>query len=561
MYYTIRGFVKGRDPQVDEICRIFCSMERSAYNLLREGEGRKAGSVKGVLRGRYGVTNARWIQSALNQAKAVTASQEEGIAYRIEMYEQKVENTMEKLKHLSNPMKVQGCVRKVAKVQARLHELKAQLVDRSYPKAIFGSRKLHHQLSTARGDRRKEVGAKWRERRSNHFFSVGEANQKGNANTRLLCSVDDGGVVRFHLEIRNWPGGDFSLDLHVPGVYTGLVRAVIGKAESFKLGKGWRPLEGYEGLPYSVMAIRSKYGYQALVSFELEEPSVPWSGRVAGIDINPEGIGCAIISDEGNLVATRFFRERRFVTASRNKRKWFLEDTVNRMLRWCRDTHGCNAVALEDLKFKGAYDFSARTNFKLSNFMKRKMLQRVRLSALKMGMLSVDVDPAYSSRVAVAKYGKRFGGFNRHQLAAFVIARRVLGYGEAPVLDCLPMRKERAMWNRCVKYYGCFPLVQTLPRHEPVEWKSAVVDVNGGGGVTELLRAPPATTPSQMGSSRSPPEGVMTSEIIGRRAGRVRPNGHASRGDGARGRRVSPPGVDGRRSAVIFDVREDNENC
>ena len=39
------------------------------------------------------------------------------------------------------------------------------------------------------------------------------------------------------------------------------------------------------------------------------------------------------------------------------------------------------------------------------NFMKTKMRRRVRLSALKMGMMTVEVDPAYTSKVALAKYG------------------------------------------------------------------------------------------------------------------------------------------------------------
>lgn len=48
-------------------------------------------------------------------------------------------------------------------------------------------------------------------------------------------------------------------------------------------------------------------------------------------------------------------------------------------------------------------------------------------------MNSVTVRPEYSSKVATKKYGKRFGRFNRHQLAAWIIARRALGFGEAPL--------------------------------------------------------------------------------------------------------------------------------
>ncbi len=537
MQYTVRAFIEGRDAWLDGVCRTFSSMERSAYNLLREDAD--AGAIKATLRERYGVRNARWIQSVINQASAVTESQEEGIQFRIEMCSEKVRNTREKAKHLSNPLKIQGCQAKIAKYRRRIDELKRQVAEKSYPRAVFGSRKLLHKLSMASGERRNELREEWEEKRSNHLFSVGQANQRGNANARL--SYDRSGDA-FLIEIRNWQE-DFTLPLRVPEHWSGLLRGVIEKAESVKLGGRGELLEEGGGLPYSIRVIRFLNGYQVLVSFELDQPAVEWTGRLAGIDINPQGVGCTVVSSDGNLIATRFFGDNRLISASKNKRKWTLENLINKMLRWCRETHGCNAVVLEKLKFKGAHDFGARTNFKLSNFMKRKMLQTIRLHALKMKMLAVEVDPAYSTMVAIAKYVKRFRGFNRHQLAAFVIARRALGYGEAPVLNCLPStKKEASMWNRCIQHYGYQPQLQTLPHHEPMERKSGGDD-NGGGGITELLKAPPATTSSSMGLSHSP-QGVTAIPDTNGRAGRVHPNPHTKEGDGATGYRVGPAPID-----------------
>ena len=51
MQYTVRAFVEGRDAPLDDICRTFCSMERTAYNLLRAGMD--AGAIKAILRDRY----------------------------------------------------------------------------------------------------------------------------------------------------------------------------------------------------------------------------------------------------------------------------------------------------------------------------------------------------------------------------------------------------------------------------------------------------------------------------------------------------------------------------
>jgi IS605 OrfB family transposase len=519
MQYTVRAFIEGgQDEKLDEICRIFCSMERTAYNMLRVGMD--AGTIKAILRERYEVKNARWIQSSINQARAVMASQEEGIKYRIEQCEEMIRNMREKMKSLSNYLKIEGCRLKIEKYESKAMELKNQLKEKSYPSAVFGSRKLFRQMLIANGQRHDILKREWIERRSNHFFSVGQANQRGNGNTRLLHEGDIG----FSLEVRNWTRADFRVPLHVPGHWSELVNEVISRAESVKLGRRGELIDG--GLAYSVRVVRSSKGYQVLISFELDEHPVEWRGKLAGIDVNPEGIACTIISKDGNLIATRFFRDDNLIMASKNKRKWILENIVKRMLRWCMNTYGCNAIAVERLRFKSAYDFDSKTNFKLSNFMKRKMLQTIRLHALKMGMLSLEVDPAYSSKVAIVKYGKRYGGFNRHQLAAFVIARRALGYGEAPVLDCLPRTKqERKMWNSCIRYYGYLPQIQTLLHREPMEWKSDGDNNNGGGGkITELLTAPPAITSSQMGLGHSDEEGVDTIEASiesGERAGSI----------------------------------------
>jgi hypothetical protein len=536
--YTVRAYIEGEDSRLDEVCRVFCSMERSSYNLLREGAS--FSDVRTTLRERYSVKNTRWIQSAVNQARAVMSAQEKQIGYRLEMYNEKMKNTRKKMKNLNDLLRLRKCQRKIHRLQSMVNDLREELRNGSYPMAIFGSKKLMRRLLKAHERRRKvELSKAWREGRSNHFFSVGQANQRGNGNTRLHFEPLN---CAFHLELRNWTMRDLVFPLGVPSHWRNLLKDLIRKAESVKLGPHGELLSGSKGVPYSIRVIRSTGGYQVLISFELEEPIVDTRGRIMGVDVNPEGVGCAIVSFDGNLVAARFFSERRLITASKNKRKWILENMVNKMLRWCHGTHGCHAIAIERLRFSGAYDYNSGVNFKLSNFMKRKMAERIRLSALKMGMLTFEVDPAYSSRVAATKYSVQFGGLDSHELAALVIARRAQGYGEAPVPSCLPKnRRQRAMWNRCIAYYGCPPRIQTLPHHEPMERNNGG-DVNGGGRTTKLLTAPPAVTFAR-GLSHAPAGELETQpiETTKWRAGRVCPNPHTREGDRARGHRVSPP--------------------
>ena len=554
MQYTIRAFVSGRDERIEGICRAFPSMERTAYNLLRDDAGETA--VVRVLQERYGVTNWKWSESAINQAKSILKSQEEVLKYTIELYEEKISNTKEKIKHISNTLKIQGCKAKIAKLKSKINELREQLRNRSYPRAVFGSSDLLRKLRILTKDskRREELRKEWKERRSNHFFSVGQANVKGNRNTRL--SYDNRG--KFCLEIRNWPPGDFKLDLDVPKNFSDILKEVIDEAESVKFG-ACKPLDRDEGLAYSIRVVRCASGYQILVSFERQGHSGEWNGNFAGFDINPEGIACTI-SKDGNLIATRFFKDNRLISASANKRKWVLENIINKALRWCKNNYNCNVVSTESLKLRGAYDSKSTTNRQLSNFMKRKMLQTIELGALKMDMLHVKVNPNYTSRAAIVKYGKQFGGFNRHQLAAFVIARRALGYGEAPTDECIPKTsKDKIMWNYSIKYYGYSPQLQTLPRHEPMEWKSDG-DVNGEGRITELPKARPTNTSSMRLSHNAPVESctgaVDASELASRRVGSTHPNPHTKEGDGARGDRVNPPPLRCFQSSVTQDTED-----
>ncbi|MDG6996860.1 MAG: hypothetical protein JRN52_13145 [Nitrososphaerota archaeon] len=408
----------------------------------------------------------------------------------------------------------------------------------------------------ANGTREEELKKEWKEKRSNHFFSVGHANQKGNGNTRLIHGDDDN--ASFYLEIRNWFQDDFKIPLHVPEHARQILPQLIDRSESVKLRKSGEVMSG--GLAYSTRVVRNGRGYQVLISFELVEPEISWHGRLVGIDLNPEGIACTVVSRDGNLIATRFFRDNRLISASKNKRKWVLENLVNRMLNWCLCNYNCNALAVEDLKFKGAHDSDAKTNYKLSNFMKKKMIQTIKLHALRKSMLTLEVNPAYTSMVAIAKYGMQFGGFNRHQLAAFVIGRRALGYKESPTGICTTKtkKKEKRMWSYCSKNYYCGykSQLQTLLPHEPMEWKSAWAD-NGGGTVTELLnKARPASTPETEKGLRShfnaPADnraGAVSSVIAPttkRQEGSVHPNPHAREGDGATEHRVdsAPNGVD-----------------
>ena len=497
MQYTVRALVnpRGNKARVGSICRTFSSMVRTAYNRLLEGK--RTNEIVRLLQARYGVENWRWCQWTITQAQAVIRSQKELLPLYAEMYGEKITRVRRRMERVADLLKKMGYRARIEKMERRKTAIENHIAAGTVPRAVFGSRMRLEELSKGKGS-----SEEWRRRRSNQFFSVGQANQKGNANTRIV--KHDRGYV---LEIRNWIENDFVVGLIVSGYYRSLLDAALTS-----------------GVAYSVRVKRTQRNYQALISFEVDEaPSQPWNGkRVAAIDVNPEGLAVTIVTPDGNLFASRWFRETALVHARSEKRSWLAANLVKRAFKWIRG-YGCNAVVVEELCFGMTIEGNHRTNRVGANFLRKKLLELIKLRALKLEWICAEVNTGYSSIAGDLKYAKQFARFNGHQLAAFVLARRALGYGErlsAEHLEQIPKRR-RAYAARVVSsFHG--------HRHELLKPCSGTDgrmlggDAKGASAVTERVTPHTAAT-----------SGVRLSILFG--------GGCPEDEPGARGHRVNPP--------------------
>ena len=469
MQYTIRALIdpSGSEAKLDSICRVFSSMVRTAYNRLLEGK--RTGEIVRLLQTRYGVENWRWCQWATRQAQGIIRSQRELLPLYLEMYGEKIAKVKRKMDRISDPLKRSGYQARVEKLERRKAEVEKHLRARTVPPAVFGSRKLMEELSQGKGD----VG-EWRRRRKSQFFSVGRANQKGNANTRII-KHENGHAI----EVRNWPGGDFEVGLCVPEYCRRLLDAALAS-----------------GVAYSVRVKRTERNYQALISFEVDEtPSQPWNGkRAAAIDVNPEGLAVTIVAPDGNLFASRWFHEPALIHARAEKREWLAANLVKRAFSWIRG-YGCNAVVVERLKFGMAQESNHPANRACSNFLRRKLLELVKLRVLKLEWICAEVNPAYSSIVGELHYGHQFAKFNGHQLAAWVLARRALGYGEklsAEQLDQVSKR-QRAYATKIISSFHGHRHELLMPRAS-TDGRMSSGDVKGASAMTERVTPHTAVT-------------------------------------------------------------------
>ncbi|MDI6884386.1 MAG: hypothetical protein QMD00_04595, partial [Hadesarchaea archaeon] len=436
------------------------------YNRLLEGK--RTNGIVHLLQARYGVENWRWCQWAIAQAQGIIQSQKELLPLYVEMYAQKIARVRRRVERVADPLKRAGFRARIEKLERKKIEVEKHIAAGTVPRAVFGSRKLLEDLKG--GGSREE----WRRRRTGQFFSVGQANQRGNANTRITKHEDG-----YTIEVRNWPGDDFEVGLRVPGYCQGLLDAVLGS-----------------GVAYSVRVKRAGRNYQALISFEIDEtPPQPWNGkRVAAIDVNPEGLAVTVVTPDGNLFASRWFHDPALVHARAEKRSWLAANLVKRAFKWA-EGYGCNAVVIEKLKFGIVQEGSHRTNRACSNFLRKKLVEVIKLRALKLDWICAEVKASYSSIAGELKYGPQFSRFNGHQLAAFVLARRALGYGEklsAEELERIPKRR-RAHARKIISSFQGHRHELLMPR-PGTDGRMSGGDVKGASVMTERVTPHTAVT-------------------------------------------------------------------
>jgi len=140
---------------------------------------------------------------------------------------------------------------------------------------------------------------------------------------------------------------------------------------------------------------------------------------------------------------------------------------------------------------------SRRANRMCSNFLRKKLIELIRIRALKLDRICLEVNAGYSSIAGELRYGKQFPRFNRHQLAALVLARRALGYGEklsAEQLESIPKRR-RAYAVQIIRSFHGHRHELLRPCHG-TDGRMLGRDAKGTSAMTERVTPHTAVTPA-----------------------------------------------------------------
>jgi len=400
MQLTFRGSLpeleKEEQEQIDNLMRVYQSAKRYSFNRLLEKHGMN--ELKKDVMVKFGL-NARYSYAAINDAEGTIKSQRELIKGEIYETKEKLKRSRKKLEKVKVPLKRKGICSRIDKLTTKLDRYEKHLEEGTIPKVVFGGRENFMKLQ--KGEISRE---EWKEMRSNAFYSVGAKIDSGNQNLRVTHINGTIFQLRVNIGERRW----IYTRLWIPSRHVDYLKQAI---------KG----------SYSIRVVR-RGEYEVHISSDHQGSELDFSNGVAGFDINTDNISVTIATRNGNFRASKVFKCPELLYARSNRRKWLLGNLVKEAFEWIK-SYGVKTVAIENLKLRRTFDTNKKYNRKVSNFIHAKAIGLIKSRAIKEKIAVREVNPRFSSFIGEYKYASTYG-LSIHQAAAFVIARRVMGYIE-----------------------------------------------------------------------------------------------------------------------------------
>ena len=394
---------------LDELMRKFQSAKRFSRERICEGKDRK--STVEVTKTLF-LNNSRYMRDAFLEAEAQLSSQEELLPTYVEQDERKIAKLSKQIESLQQSKKrntsflIERKEEKVKKLQKNVTYLKHHIENGTFPKIVDGSKQLLKKLNIGKIKKRE-----WKDARSNELFSRGEKSKGGNENTKIKHVSENIFSLTVLNPMTKQKGDRISFDLRFPDKFVPLLATYL-----------------LTGKAYTVRIKRRNGSYVLFITLE-EKNGVrsDFSKGIAGMDINPDNLSVAIAYSNGNYRTSKVFWMHDINTVSADKRDWIIQNTIAEVVYYIK-SFNIDSLSIEQLDFKSPTKDKSY-NRMASNFAYSSITKAIVSRCFKENIALVQVPSYYSSLIGKLKYQKKFG-LSVHQSAAFVLARRGLGFEE-----------------------------------------------------------------------------------------------------------------------------------
>ncbi|OPX92158.1 MAG: hypothetical protein A4E52_00099 [Pelotomaculum sp. PtaB.Bin013] len=432
MKTTVRGVIL----QLTDVQKIFlnnlmehyCAAVRWSFKRLLDGW--KTQDIRLSVQNKFNL-NSRQANDAVHDAQATITSQKELVKLNHANAANKVEFTLKRLEKAKSSGKRAKLKRRLDKEERKLAFWRKHLDAGTFPPVVFGGKKLFHER--CKGNITRE---EWREARSSRYLSRGDKTKGGNLNTRLYTK--DGAIY---------------MDIAAEPVETGKVirydRITVPVYLAYKPSKKTGLINGRNyrrmvldylktGGAYQVEIIRENGCYYVHVTIEEEVP-VPYTAYngAIGVDTNPDGLGITHADYLGQFKESLWLLQSEWTYARSDRRDNLIGEAATLVVDMAKQLN-C-ALAVEDLRFKNDKSVTAKFNRMSHGFVWSKFLQMVDRRTAREGVPLVKAPPPFTSVIGILKYQQQYG-FSNHEAAAYVIARRGLGFSNEKIPNQLEQK-------------------------------------------------------------------------------------------------------------------------
>ena len=467
---------------VDDEMRLFQCAVRTAFNRLLEGMSK--GDVEKLVASMFSL-NSRYAKDAVMQAQGIISSQRELVKQHLTEKKRAVKGLRKKLEYIKKEDKRGNVSSKIERLEEEIVVLESHIANSTIPKVIFGGRDNFDKRVNG-----KLSNEEWKNVRNNKLYSRGDKSKKGgNLNTRIEI-IDEGFDTGFDMPSATQPkpptqSKGFSLSVAIShkvekpkskdamSVATIPREQLLGTKQSHRtaprvIGKLWIDVRQRERLRehleyggiYSIELIRGLDNvYRVHITFNEFVPIelVSFSHGGIGVDVNPNGIALTEISSEGNMTSCQWIALPELTYSSKNQRDNLIGETAKEIVSIAlAKGKGLVIESLDFVKRNKGKQFNRMSH----NFVYRRLLESIERRAKKCGVALKTVHPAYTSIIGKYKYATAYG-LSFHQAAAFVIARRGLGFHER-----IPKKIQRLISPLVSKLNSLLPALEAKGKRE-----------------------------------------------------------------------------------------------
>jgi IS605 OrfB family transposase len=273
-------------------------------------------------------------------------------------------------------------------------------------KLIWGGRKNFERRSNG-----KITNEEWRRTRSNQFWSRGDKSKGGNLNLRIEPKTENY-QLRITIGNRQW------------------IRCQLWIPEKFRVMLNTH----LDGEPcYTVRVKRGTDNrYRVYITFDAEfsTQNVGFEAGAIGVDLNPSGQAWAETNAQGQLLDKGWINTPELQYARRGRRDWLIGQVAHQIVGLARSKG--KALVVEQLNFRRGNNRGRKLNRIFSNFVYNRLIDAILREAKQQGVVVKQVNPAFSSVIGQMKYQKVYPHLAIHEAAAYVLARRGLGFIDMP---------------------------------------------------------------------------------------------------------------------------------